>query len=381
MDFYLYKTRLKCLFRNKENIFWSFLFPIALASCFFFAFNNLWSFESFETIKIAYVNEGAEQESLKMAMEQAESENGIKLFQVTYCDREEASRLLDEDDIEAYIVGGTKPEMFIKNNGLNETIIKSFLDSYSRIVIMSQTILSENPDIVNQGMMEELMEDLMQSDNFIQELKDDKKPDASLIYFYALLALTCLFAANLGLDEVVNIQADLSVRGARVNVSPVHKMKLFISNILASFTVHLISILLLFVYMYYVLGIYFGENLLYIFMTCLMGSLTGAFLGATVGVWVRKKVSVKSAILSAIIMSGSFLAGMMFADMKYIVTTKAPILSYLNPVNLVSDSLYSLYYYDTYEHFYLNSAILCFMVILLGLLSYLGLRRKTYASI
>ncbi len=377
MDFHLYKIRLKCLLRNKENIFWSFLFPIALASCFFFAFSNLLKEESFKTISIAYIGESTEQEPLKEAMELAEIGEGKKLFQVTFCDREEASRLLDEGEIEAYIIGSTKPEMFVKNSGLNETIIKSFLDSYSRIMITSQTILSENPDAVNQGMME----DLMQADNFVRELKDDKKPDATLIYFYALLALMCLFAANFGLDEVVNIQADLSVRGARVNVSPIHKMKLFLSNILAAFTVHFISILLLFVYMYYVLGIYFGDNLFYIFITCIMGSLTGAFLGATVGVWVRKKVSVKAAILSAIIMSGSFLAGMMFADMKYIIATKAPILSYLNPVNLVSDSLYSLYYYDTYEHFYLNAAILCSMIILFGLLSYLGLRRKTYASI
>lgn len=80
-------------------------------------------------------------------------------------------------------------------------------------------------------------------------------------------------------------------------------------------------------------------------------------------------------------MGGSFLSGMMYDKMKYIIATNAPILSYINPVNLVSDSLYSLYYYDTYEHFYLNIAILCSMVLLMGILSYLGLRRKTYASI
>ena len=376
MSFNLYKARLKCILRNKEGIFWSFAFPIALATCFFFAFNNLMSIESFKTINIAYVSNG-EEETLKEALEQAEITEGTKMFRVTYSDREEASRLLNENEIEAYIVGSTAPEMYVKHSELNETIIKSFLDSYQRMMVTAQTILSENPEAMKQGLMQELM----QPGEFVSEVKNEKNPDATLIYFYALLALTCLFAVNMGLDEVVNVQADQSGRGARVNVAPVHKLKLFLSNIMAGFTVHMISIVLLFIYMNFMLGVSFGDNLVYIIITCVIGSLTGMFLGATVGVWVRKKVSVKSAILTSIVMAGSFFSGMMYADMKYIIATKAPILGYINPVNLVSDSLYSLYYYDTYEHFYLNMAILSFMVLLMGGLSYLGLRRKTYASI
>ncbi len=378
MSFHLYKSRLKCLIRNKESLFWSFLFPIVLATCFFFAFKNLWSVESFQTIHIAYVSTGEEQEvHLVEALEQAEITDETKMFSVIYVSREEASSLLDENKINAYITGSLEPELYVKKSELNETIIKGFLDSYKRMVASIQTILAENPDAMSQG----LMQDLMESQDFLQEVKEDKNPDSSLIYFYSLLALTCLFAANFGLDEVVNIQADQSGRGARVNVSPVPKMKLFISNIMASFTVHMVSILFLFVYMYQVLDIRFGANLVYIFITCFFGSLTGMFLGATVGVWIKKKTSVKAAILTSIVMGGSFLAGMMYLDMKYIVATKAPFLSYINPVNLVSDSLYSLYYYDTYEHFYLNMAILCFMVVSMGVLSYLGIRRKTYASI
>ena len=377
MSVHLYKSRLKCLLRNKENIFWSFLFPIALATCFFFAFNNLLTAESFKTINIAYVSIGEEQEPIKEVLEQAETAGGMKMFQVAYASREEAGTLLDENKIDAYILGSLEPELYVKKSALKETIIKAFLDNYKRMAAASRFILAEHPEAMSQG----LMQDLMASKDFLQEVKDNKEPDASLIYFYALLALTCLFAANFGLDDVINIQADQSTRGARVNVAPVHKMRLFLSNIMASYTVHMFSMLLLFVYMYGILGISFGDNLAYIFLTCLIGSLAGMFMGATIGVWVKLKVSVKSAILTSIVMVGSFLSGMMYADMKYIVTTRLPLLSYLNPVSLVSDSLYSLYYYDTYEHFYLNMAILCVMVILMGVLSYLGLRRKTYASI
>jgi ABC-2 type transport system permease protein len=82
-----------------------------------------------------------------------------------------------------------------------------------------------------------------------------------------------------------------------------------------------------------------------------------------------------------VVLGGGFLSGMMFADMKYIVASKLPLLGYINPVNLVTDAMYSLYYYDTYERLYLNIAILCLITVLLGVASYIGIRRKDYASI
>ncbi len=377
MSFRLYKARLKCLVRNKENMFWNYLFPILLSTCFYFAFTNLWTVESFETIKIAYVNTGDEQDVLKEVLEQTVIDNDKKMFTVTYCSKEEASEMLEDGKIKAYIVGSTEPELFVKGSGMNETILKTFLDSYRRMTVTTQTILTGNPEALNQGLMQELM----QSQSFVEEKVNEKNPDAVLIYFYALLAMTCLFASNWGLEEVINIQADQSVRGARVNVSPVSKMKLFISNMLASYTIHVISIILLFVYMDVVLKVKFGSNIFFIFANCMLGSLTGLLLGAVVGVLIKKKENVKQAVLTSIVMVGSFLSGLMLADMKYFVATKAPFLNYINPVSLVADSFYSLYYYDTYDRFLLNTAILCFMVLLMGTVSYFGLRRKSYASI
>jgi len=377
MIFQLYKARLKCLFRNKEGMFWSYMFPLLLATCFFFAFNNLWTIESFETISIAYDNEGAGIDPLKEALAEAKMSDGTPIFSITYTGKENAGKLLEDDESQAYIVGSSDPVLYVKQNGMNETIIKSFLDSYRQISFSVHTILKENPEAINQG----LMKDVMQFDNFIDEIKDGKKPDAVLIYFYALMAYTCIFAANWGLEEVVNIQADLSNRGARVNVSPIHKMKLFLCNMLAAFTAHSGSLILLFLYMYYVIKVDFGNNLIYTLITCLVGSLTGLALGATVGIWVKKKAEVKEAILTLFVLGGGFLSGMMIADMKYIIAEKAPLLAYINPVNLVSDALYSLYYYDTYERFGQNILILCIITVFLGVLSYIGLRRKSYASI
>lgn len=377
MSFQLYITRLKCLFRNKESMFWSYLFPILLASCFFFAFNNLWKIEYFETLPIVYVSEGEEDQTFTQVLEGATATEGVKMFDIVYSDETEAKQLLDKGEIDAYIIGSTKPQLYVKSSGLSETIIKSFLDTYRQMSTTVTAILQKNPNAINEG----LIEDILQHNTYLETVKNDKKPAELLVYFYSLLAFTCIFAANWGLDEVVNIQANLSGRGARVSVSPIPKMKLFLCNILAAFTAHMGSLILLFLYMYYVIKIDFGNNLFYLLAVCMVGSFAGIGLGAFIGVWVKKKAEVKEAILSVATLGGAFLSGMMMPDIKYMVATKFPVLSYVNPVNLLTDAMYSLYYYDTYDRFYINILLLGVIAIIFGILAIAGIRRKNYASI
>lgn len=377
MNFNLYITRLKCLFRSKEGIFWSYAFPLLLSTCFFFTFSNIGDHESLQTINIAYDSQGAEKDDFGLLLNELELSEDKKMFHVTNSSREEAKRLLEEGKIAAYIVGSDQPELFVKENGLNQTITKSIVDSYRQMRVTIQTILAENPNAISDG----LINDVMQYESFVEDVVNQKKPDILLIYYYSLLAYTCLLAANWGLEEAVNIQADLSFRGARVNVSPINKMRLFLCNMAASFTGHILSIVILFAYMKFILKVNFGNSLPYLFLICFLGSLAGQALGAAIGVWVKKKAEIKEAIVTAVVLGGSFLAGLMVVEIKYIIAEKFPLLGYVNPVNLVVDGMYSLYYFDTYDRFYLDAIILCIITVMLVIASYLGIRRKDYASI
>lgn len=377
MSFQLYITRLKCLFRSKEAMFWCYVFPILLATCFFFAFNNLWKVDDFKTISIAYDNQDTKEDTFGEVLKSAKMTEDVAMFNVISCDQEKAKKLLEDGKVDAYIVGSEKPELHIKQNSMNVTIIKSFLDHYLQTSSAVAAIMKENPNAINEG----LLDDVMNSAGYIEEIKSEHKPQSILVYFYALLAYTCLFSANWGLDEVINIQANLSNRGARLNVSPMNKMKLFFSNLMAAFTAHLGSIILVFLYMYYIIKVDFGTNLVYLISICLVGSLCGLALGGTIGVWVKKKADTKEAILTLTILGGGFLAGMMVPQIKYMITQKLPILGYINPVNLLADAMYSLYYYDTYNRFYLDAALLGIITVLLCIASYVGIRRKNYASL
>ncbi|MFA6941817.1 MAG: ABC transporter permease, partial [Clostridiaceae bacterium] len=77
----------------------------------------------------------------------------------------------------------------------------------------------------------------------------------------------------------------------------------------------------------------------------------------------------------------SFLSGMMYDKMKYIVNTKVPILGYINPANLITDCFYSLYYYNNHTQFFKDIILLCGLTVVFSITTYLVLRRQKYASI
>ncbi len=116
-------------------------------------------------------------------------------------------------------------------------------------------------------------------------------------------------------------------------------------------------------------------------LICFVGSVTGISLGTFVGSAIRKNEKVKYAMLNGISLSMSFLAGLMFIEMKYIVAQNVPLLSYINPAALLSDAFYSLNIYESLTRFYLNFGLLCSLSVLLSVASYMLVRREKYASI
>ena len=89
----------------------------------------------------------------------------------------------------------------------------------------------------------------------------------------------------------------------------------------------------------------------------------------------------KTGIIIAVTMFGCFLSGMMGITMKYIVDSNLPLLSRINPANMITDGLYALYYYNTPERYILNIVSLAVFSALMIILSAAGLRRQKYDSI
>ncbi|EQB87958.1 ABC-2 type transport system permease protein [Clostridium punense] len=377
---YLY--RLKCILRDKQTMFWTLIFPIVLATLFNMAFSNLSNAENFSEIKVGIVNDEEYKKSTEFiqAIESVSNSNSsteVDLFDVKYVTKEEGQQLLDDSKIEGYIYIKDGINLVVKETGINKTIIKSFLDDFKQTTSTVTRIISSNPSAV-----EKVVSGISKRENFLKEAPiGNATPDTVVNYFYTLIAMACLYGSFCGLKEVTALQANLSSQGARLNMAPTHKMKVFLSSVAAATTVQLGVIFILLGYLTLGLKISFGNQLGYIALTCLVGTITGVTFGTCVASVVKKGEGIKIAILIGLSMIMSFLSGMMQDKIKYMVTQKAPIVGYLNPANLITDSFYSLYYYNTHTQFFTNIALLCLFSVVFSIITYLVIRRQKYASL
>lgn len=376
--------RLKCIVRDKQMIFWTLLFPIILATLFNMAFSNLSKAENFSKIKIGIVNNAEFNNDLNFKSIITSVSNPDKsagksnLFDVKYTSKEEADKLLNDSKIEGYIYFDNGINLIVKKSGLNQTIIKSFLDDYKQSHSTVETLKSNNPSLSEY----ELSSSIATRADYLKEVSISKSaPDTTVNYFYTLIAMACLYGSFWGLKEVTAIQADLSTQGARVNVAPTHKLKVFIASMLASTAVQLFEIFILLAYLTLVLKVSFGNQFGYIILTCIIGTITGVTFGTFIAAIVKKGEGVKVGILIGSTMLMSFLSGMMVDKIKYIVAANAPILGYLNPASLITDSFYSLYYYNTHTQYFTDLILLCAFSVVFSMITYLILRRQKYASL
>lgn len=383
MFFHVFSYRFKCLIRDRQAVFWTLLFPIILATLFNMTLKNVSSDPKFEEINIAVINNEDYQrdtafQGVLKSVSDLGGEKKDELFHVKLTTAEEAEELLKNNKISGYFVNKNGYQMIVKNSGINQTIMKSFLDNYLQSSSTAEAIMKSGQTADHQA----LFKSLSDRQEYLKAKSAGKSsPDTVVIYFYALLAMTCLYGSFPGMQEVNAIQANLSQQAARINMVPVHKMKIFLSSVFAAATVQFISILIVLSYLVFVIKINFGPELPLIILTCLIGCFTGVSFGACVSSLIKKGDGMKIAITLGTTMLGCFLSGMMNIQIKYVIVKNVPVLSYINPVNLVTDAFYSLYYYNTYSRYLLNIGLLLFFTAVFCLITYFVIRRQKYASI
>lgn len=372
---HIFHYQLKLLLRDRIVMFWTFIFPIILATFFNFAFSKLNSSEMFEPAQLAII-EQKENIEFKSLIQELSKENDDQLLDVQYTSLSKAQELLKEEKIDGYLIINDTFKIYINKNGISQTIIKNVVDSYLQTRHSIETIAKLNPQklkVIIQNKMN-MQKDYFQSQN-ISSL------DATVVYFYTLIGMACMYGSFFGLKISIHTEANLSRQGTRIHIAPTPKWKVMLTGTIAAFLCQYVSIILLFLYLVYGLNIAFGNMSEYILLLCAIGTCVGVLLGEFVGNAFHFNENIKTSILSASSLFLSFLSGMMVVDIKYLVQEYVPILGYINPVSLITDALYALYYYPTYERFYFNIFLLCIVALFLLVISILFLRRKQYDSL
>lgn len=376
----IYGKRILSSLRDKDSLIWTWVFPIMMATLFYFTFTSLDTAGQLNEIPLGVVDNAAYRQDVnfKSALESVSGESsGSKLFALTvYSSTDEADAALEDGIIDGYVRVDSAPALVVSSDGLNQTITKSFLDNYLQTKNSIETALTQNP------MAAANLSAMLERVNYTREISLSENPPTNKVsYFYALLAMICMYGGFQGLTTVTRLQANLSALGARRTMSPAGRFSVVAYDLLGGITVHFACLLVVVAYIIFVLGTNFGSKLGLVLLTCLAGSVLGVAFGAMVSVTSKLKEQAKTAILISITMVCSFLSGLMVGGINYIVAEKAPLVAWLNPTARITDAFYCLYYYDTYERYFLNIGIILTMALVMLTVTAVFVRRQRYESI
>lgn len=388
-----FKYAFKTLFKNRMLIFWTFAFPIILGTLFNMAFSNIENSEKLDIINIAVINNDdfENNEAFKTSFEELSDENNEdRLFNTQYTTEEKAKELLDNGEIVGYMkLKEDKPILTFATSGINETIFKYVTEEIEQtsdiIKNLSETeiqkqITSGNYNINYEEIYNKVIE-LAKEDEVKLKNISNSNLSYTMIEFYALIAMTCLYGGMLSMISINQTLANMSNKGKRIAVSPTKKGTIILSSLLASYIAQLIGLAILFVYTLFVLKVDYGDNTCLIILLAMIGSFAGLTLGTFVGTLFKTNENAKTGILIALTMFWCYLSGMMGITMKYVVDKNVPIINKINPASMITDGLYSLYYYDTFDRYWFNIISLLIFAFVLMLISFFSLRRQKYDSI
>lgn len=362
--------------RQKEVIFWLMCFPIILGTFFNMAFGSLYEKEEmFSEIPVAVV-EIRSDNTFRTVMNELSSGDS-PLFKAEYTDEEKANELLKNGDVTGIIRVDNELSLSVASNGLEPSIIKSFLEQYEvQKTIITDTAMSD-PDKL-QDVIEALSADI---DCIETKELTGGSMDVYAQYFYNLIAMVALFGTISGLYAATSNQGNLSQVGARKCVSPTHKLKAIVANLLASFCVQVICTFISITYILFVLKVDMGNRIPMIYLSGAAGSLMGVSLGFFIGSIGRISEGAKGAVALSLTMFCCFLSGLMVGNMKAVVEQYCPIVNKINPAAVISDLFYCLTIYDDYTRYMEKTATLLVMTVIFTAGGFLMTRRKKYASL
>ncbi len=388
-----FKYALKTLFKNKMLIFWTFAFPIILGTLFNMAFSNIENSEKLDIINIAIIDDADFQnnEVFRISFKELSDEkNENRLFSTRYTTEDEAKALLDKGEIVGYIkINSDKPTLFFATSGIDETIFKYITEEITQtgdiIKKLSEKEIQKEIEAGNYNIDYESIRSNISKLVKEATVKFENIPNENLSYtmieFYTLIAMTCLYGGLLSMTSINQALANMSDKGKRIAASPAKKRTIILSSLFASYIVQLIGLAILFAYTLLALKVDYGDNTALIILLAMIGSFAGLSLGTFVGTMFKVNENTKTGILIALTMLWCYLSGMMGITMKYIVDKNIPVLNKINPAGMITDGFYSLYYYDTSYRYWFNIVSLLIFAVTLIAISFCSLRRQKYDSI
>lgn len=385
---HLMKYRLRLCLRDRSSMFWGLCFPLLLSTLFYFTIMQGGKDTSvLEPVNVAFVSCEADS-SFSNFIHGLDGDT----LQVTDMSRKKADHALRAGKVTGIFTDGDPCSLKIAGNDIEENVLKSLLNAYNRNADTVSTIKKEQAEKMAAAGGSSAIDGSSAADS--SSPADDNSHsythtvtlgghsmDGNMQYFFALIAMTCLYGCFLGLNAALESRANLSPLGLRRSVTPTHKLKLVLSDMLVTFFMQTLNLLVLLLFLTRILGLDLGGSFGEILFVCAIGSTFGVSLGILTGSAGNWSEGVKIAILVSACLILSFLAGLMVGDMKDIIEQHIPILNRINPAAVIADALYCLVIYEAPDRLHTDLILLGCMTAGFILLSFFAVRREHYDSL
>ncbi|MDT2753409.1 ABC transporter permease [Enterococcus pseudoavium] len=371
----LFSYRIRILLRNRSLLFWTLAFPIVLGLLFNLAFGNLDQITALESSTVGIVaTDDTQKESFEAVLKEVKNGDEV-LFKGRELSKKAAQQQLSEDKIAGYFeFTGTTIELFVSKSTVQQTILKELLNQYLQNRDKIETLMAAGalqPQEINQ---------VLSQKNFVAAEDVSGNFNLKSFYFFTLVGMTIMYGFMWGLRNANDQQANQSSEGMRLCLIPRNKLLVSFANMLASFVLFLIQICLILLFYHFVYRVEFGNHWNYILLVSGLGAFTSISFGTLIGnLFAKLDFQQKISIGISISMIMSFLAGMMGSQgIKYWIDINLPLLGRINIVNLISESLYQLFYYQSLQPFYTNLVWLGGFGLLFVLVNYSFERKVQY---
>lgn len=408
---------IKIVLRNNEGLLWGLIFPLVYGLVYMLAFQGINNqTENFDAIPVAVVYEGtadqiteakdllgniATEGSIEAGdvVESEEIATGVvdssdyPLLAINMEDEETAQAHLREGIISQAIYVGFDDQSQMQFNlevapsaasSITSTIVYAILESFASstnafTLLFDQAIQSPDPqEAVDQVNFR--LDQLNTDQDILVTSKANKKVSAWSNFYYVALAYVCIFYMSIGINLVLQNEANYAETALRETVSPTTKYTRYLAITLTWIVPALLVI-------YILLGIYWlndvplGDDWPRIFALMTLGPITGILMGSAFAAVFKKKAELIMGIAIVIPLFLGMLSGMMSYDVKVWVVNNAPIINKLNPVALINDAFYYLNNYPTYAQYNQNMMILSGLAAVCLIISLIGIRRTDYENL
>lgn len=371
-----FKYALKTMLKTKSAIIWTFLFPLALGTFMYMSFGNIFEDDAiFKAIDVAVVK-NTDNESFESMLDILSEDGEDKMLNVSYMSEEDAKKAVTDEDVSGIIYIDEPIKLSLLTSSYEGTVLKTIVDEYLKQEKVLTDIAVKNP-----ANLEAALDNLVDSKSFIEKkTMSDGNQDVYTNYFYAIFAMSCLFASFGALEKICNIQANVSALGMRRCVSPNHKIITILAEFLSMLVVQFVIEVIVLIY-FNIIGVDFGNKYLPMLGILFFGSCIGISIGIIVGTITKLNYNMKNGICILIGMVLSVMADLVAMGVKHSIENTLPIVNRINPAALIVDSFYALNIYDTYDRYILNMTTMGGLSILLLFISFLILRRNRYESV